>query len=41
MKTLKVIGKNTGKIYHLGQKVNIEVVDVNRSNQTIDFEIVI
>lgn len=39
-KTLKALGKSSGKSYHLGQKVKIQVAEINRSNQTIDFDIV-
>ena len=34
-----LIGENTGKMYKLGQKVNIKVTGVDVRNRTIDFQI--
>ena len=35
----EMAGSHTGKIYKLGQKVRVRVLDVNRMLRTIDFEI--
>lgn len=35
-----LIGKDTGKVYKLGQKVNIRVIDANKEARRIDFEMV-
>ncbi len=39
-KTMTLVGSRTGKTYRLGQRVMIEVVEVNRVTQQIDFELV-
>ena len=36
----EMVGEHTGKVYKLGQKVWIRVIDTNRMMRTIDFEIV-
>ena len=35
-----LIGKDTGKVYKLGQKVNIRVIDANKEERRIDFEMI-
>jgi ribonuclease R len=37
--SLSLKGENSGKVYRLGQKVKVKVIDVNKSRQTIDFEL--
>ncbi len=39
-KTMTLIGSRTGKTFRLGQRVTIEVVEVNKITQQIDFELV-
>ena len=34
------VGRDTNKIYHMGDRVNIRVVNVNVTKGTIDFEFV-
>ncbi len=36
----EMVGEHTGKVYKLGQKVQVRVIDTNRMLRTIDFEIV-
>ncbi len=35
----EMVGEHTGKVYKLGQKVYVRVIDTNRMTRTIDFEI--
>ena len=38
--TMEIIGKDTGRIYQMGQPVKIQVVHVDKLLRTIDFELV-
>ena len=35
----EMVGEHTGKVYKLGQKVYVRVIDTSRMTRTIDFEI--
>ena len=37
--TLSLVGERSGKVFRLGQKVKVRVESVNKSRQTIDFEL--
>ena len=37
---MAIIGQSTKKMYHLGDKVKIIVENANKTNKTIDFELV-
>ena len=40
-KTYSLIGKDLGRVYRLGDEVEVKVTKVNREHNTVDFELIL